>query len=109
MHPDRERLSQRAFAPGVNSLFERALEGFEGTEEALESDGREAIVTYKRVPSSNWIVAAVYPKDEAFLAIRELTWHFLQLLLLASCRGRAVDLDSDALPDAPAGGPDRLT
>jgi diguanylate cyclase (GGDEF)-like protein/PAS domain S-box-containing protein len=84
MHPDRNRLSQRAFAPGANPLFERALEGFEGTEEALESDGREAIVTYKRVPSSNWIVAAVYPKDEAFLAIRELTWHFLQVLLLAS-------------------------
>jgi diguanylate cyclase (GGDEF)-like protein/PAS domain S-box-containing protein len=84
MHPDRNRLSQRAFAPGANPLFERALEGFEGTEEALESDGREAIVTYKRVPSSNWIVAAVYPKEEAFQAIRELTWHFLQLLLLAS-------------------------
>ena len=84
MHPDRNRLSQRAFAPGANPLFERALEGFEGTEEAVESDGREAIVTYKRVPSSNWIVAAVYPKDEAFLAIRELTWHFLQVLLLAS-------------------------
>jgi diguanylate cyclase (GGDEF)-like protein/PAS domain S-box-containing protein len=83
MHPDRERLSRRAFPPGVNPLFERALEGFEGTEEAVESDGRAAIVTYKRVPSSNWIVAAVYPKDEAFLAIHELTWHFIELLLLA--------------------------
>jgi len=84
MHPDRDRLSQRAFAPGVNPLFERALEGFEGTDEALESNGREAMVTYKRVPSSNWIVAAVYPKEEAFVAINELTWHFVQLLLLAS-------------------------
>ena len=83
MHPDRDRLSQRAFPPRVNPLFERALEGFEGTGEALESNGREAIVTYKRVPLSNWIVAAVYPKNEAFRAIHELTWHFVELLLLA--------------------------
>ena len=26
----------------------------------------------------------MYPKEEAFLAIHELTWHFIQLLLLAS-------------------------
>jgi hypothetical protein len=25
------------------------------------------LVSYKRVPSSNWIVAAVYPKDEALM------------------------------------------
>jgi len=84
MHPDRERLSQRAFPPGVNPLFERALGGFEGTDEALESNGRVAIVTYKRVPLSNWIVAGVYPKDEALLAIHELTWRFMEMLLLAS-------------------------
>ncbi len=84
MHPDRERLSQRAFPPGANPLFERALKGFEGTGDALESDGREAIVTYRRVPSSNWIVAAVYPKDEALAAIHQLTLRFVQMLLLAS-------------------------
>jgi diguanylate cyclase (GGDEF)-like protein/PAS domain S-box-containing protein len=83
MHPDRDRLSQRAFAPGLNPLFERALEGFEGTGEAVESDGREAIVSYRRVPTSNWIVAAVYPKDEALAAVRDLTWRFVQMLLLA--------------------------
>ncbi len=83
MHPDRSRLSQRAFPPQDNALFERALEGFEGTGEGVDSEGRVAIVSYKRVPSSNWIVAAVYPKDEAFVPIQELTWHFVQLLLLA--------------------------
>ncbi|MGH8852632.1 MAG: cache domain-containing protein, partial [Casimicrobiaceae bacterium] len=82
MHPDRTRLSQRAFAPRANALFERALKGFEGTDETVDADGRAAIVTYRRVPTSNWIVAAVYPKDEAFLAIQDLTWRFLELLLL---------------------------
>src|SRR5262249_12519534 len=34
MHPDRARLSQLAFAPRANALFDRALDGFEGTDEA---------------------------------------------------------------------------
>jgi diguanylate cyclase (GGDEF)-like protein/PAS domain S-box-containing protein len=83
MHPDRTRLSQPAFAPSANPLFDRALKGFEGTEETLGSNGREALVSYKRVPSSNWIVAAVYPKDEAFIAVHDLVWRFVTLLLLA--------------------------
>ena len=83
MHPDRKRLSQLAFAPGTNPLFDRALNGFEGTGESIGADGREVFVTYKRVPSSNWIVAAVYPKDEAFAAINQLIWRLVAFLLVA--------------------------
>jgi diguanylate cyclase (GGDEF)-like protein/PAS domain S-box-containing protein len=83
MHPDRMRLSQVAFAPGANPLFDRALAGFEGTEETVDADGREAFVSFKRVRSSNWIVAAVYPKNEAFLAVNDLIVHFLEFLLVA--------------------------
>jgi diguanylate cyclase (GGDEF)-like protein/PAS domain S-box-containing protein len=83
MHPDRTRLSQLAFAPRTNPLFDRALSGFDGTEESVDSTGREAIVSYKRVPSSNWIVAAVYPKDEAFIAVHDLIRRFVTFLLLA--------------------------
>jgi diguanylate cyclase (GGDEF)-like protein/PAS domain S-box-containing protein len=83
MHPDRKRLSQVAFAPLANPLFDRALKGFEGTAEALDEDGREALVTYQRVPSSTWIVAAVFPKDEAFLAVNALILRFVEFLLVA--------------------------
>jgi len=83
MHPDRTRLSQKAFAPRANPLFDRALKGYEGTEMTVDSNGREALVSYRRVPSSNWIVAAVYPKDEAFIAVHDLIWRFVGLLLLA--------------------------
>jgi diguanylate cyclase (GGDEF)-like protein/PAS domain S-box-containing protein len=83
MHPERLRLSHVAFAPQTNALFDRALDGFEGTEETVDANGRAAWVSYKRVPSSNWIVAAVYPKDEAFFAINDLILHFLEFLLVA--------------------------
>ncbi|MDQ2961835.1 MAG: EAL domain-containing protein [Pseudomonadota bacterium] len=83
MHPDRERLSQVAFTPLANPLFDRALNGFEGTEETPDAKGRQALVSYKRVKASNWIVAAVYPKDEAFLAVHDLIWNFVEFLLVA--------------------------
>ncbi|HEX9278669.1 MAG TPA: EAL domain-containing protein [Casimicrobiaceae bacterium] len=83
MHPDRQRLSQVAFAPLANPLFDRALNGFEGTEETLDANDRRALVSYNRVKSSNWIVAAVYPKDEAFLAVHDLIWRFVEFLLVA--------------------------
>jgi diguanylate cyclase (GGDEF)-like protein/PAS domain S-box-containing protein len=83
MHPDRARLSERAFAPLANPLFDSALKGFEGTKESTDSSGREALVSFKRVPSSNWIVAAVYPKDEALVVVHDLIWRFVDFLLLA--------------------------
>ena len=83
MYPDRTRLSQTAFASGANPLFDRALKGFEGTKVTADSSGREALVSFKRVPSSNWIVAAVYPKDEAFVAVHDLIWRFVTFLSLA--------------------------
>ena len=83
MHPDRTRLSQIAFSPRANPLFDRALKGFEGTEQTVDSNGREAFVSYQLVPSSSWIVGGVYPKDEAFSAIDDLVWRFVGFLLLA--------------------------
>ena len=82
MHPQKERLSQRAFAPNANDSFERALKGYEATAETTEPNGRQALVTYERVASASWVVAAVYPKDEAFQAVEDLLQQFVPLLLL---------------------------
>jgi diguanylate cyclase (GGDEF)-like protein/PAS domain S-box-containing protein len=84
VHPDRTRLAKPAFPPRVNALFDRALRGFEGTEDNLEPNGEEALVSYKRVPSSQWVVAAVYPKAEAFVAVHDLVWGSVRLLLMGA-------------------------
>jgi diguanylate cyclase (GGDEF)-like protein/PAS domain S-box-containing protein len=83
MHPDRQRLSKPAFAPNTNQQFDRALDGIEGTQLTQEADGREALVSYRRVPASNWIVGAVYPTDEAFRPVDALVQRFIVFLLLA--------------------------
>ena len=83
LDPDPMRLSKPAFPPQANALFDRALAGFEGTDETVDTDERPAFVSYRRVPASNWIVGAVYPKDEALYAVNDLRTRFLEFLVLA--------------------------
>lgn len=83
MHPDRSRLLQRAYAPGSNPAFERALNGFEGTCKTLERDGRTAIGTFTRIPSTEWILATVYPEEEAFESFNRLLRNFILIFTVS--------------------------
>ncbi|WKB50729.1 ATP-binding protein [Eleftheria terrae] len=88
MHPDRSHLLERAYPLGGNPIFERALAGFEGTGTSIEHDGRSAICTFKRIPSTTWLLAAVYPEDEAFQSFNQLARNLgliLVMLTLAVC------------------------
>jgi signal transduction histidine kinase len=82
-HPDPARLSQRAFAPDTNPLFEKALGGFEGAGESQGPDGKKLLVSYRRIASTGWIVAAVYPEEEAFLAFNTLVGECATVLIAA--------------------------
>ena len=48
MHPDRSRLMKKDVPPGVNKMFDRAIEGFEGTGENVNSRGLRSISSFKR-------------------------------------------------------------
>jgi diguanylate cyclase (GGDEF)-like protein/PAS domain S-box-containing protein len=66
-HPNKARLLEHINArPGLNLGTQRALDGFEGWMEATNKDGVDGIYSYKRLNSTNWIVAARYPTAEAF-------------------------------------------
>ncbi|HVO86908.1 MAG TPA: EAL domain-containing protein [Casimicrobiaceae bacterium] len=83
IHPDAARLAKRAFEPGTNALFDRAIQGFEGTDQSVDGKSRPSLISYYHVPSSNWIVGAVYPTEEAFQPVRDLIQRFTLLLLFA--------------------------
>src|SRR5687768_16248163 len=83
MHPDRKRLSQPAFPPNTNAQFARVLDGVEGTELSQDGEGRQILASYRRVPTSNWIVGAAYPTDEAFRPVDAMVHRFVVFLLLA--------------------------
>ena len=77
LDPDPRRLSKALYAPGSNADFDRALKGEEGTVASVDENGRPAFVTYRRVKTAGWLLAAVYPKDEAYEYVSHLVRNFL--------------------------------
>ena len=68
MHPDKSRiLSERP--PGANPSTTRAIAGFEGTVEDTNSSGTHALFSYRRLATTDWLLASVLPVDEAFAPI----------------------------------------
>lgn len=68
-HPDKSRIMKRDVKPGVNSLFDRSLEGFEGSGETINSKGQSFLASFKHLQSTDWILAANYPVAEAYQPI----------------------------------------
>jgi len=83
VHPDTTRILRRDVPPGVNRLFDRAIEGFEGTGETVTSRGLHAVSSFKRLRSVNWILAANFPQEEVYAPIRTARLYLGAALLLA--------------------------
>jgi len=71
LHPQDERVLERDVPPGSNRLFDEALEGFEGIGETVNSRGVHMLASIKRIPGTQWIIAAQQPATEAFAPIKE--------------------------------------
>ncbi len=73
MHPDRSRILKPIPAPGMNPALDRALgENFEGTVEGVNSTGLQGLFSFKRLPYTGWVLAAVLPSAEALAAVDKL-------------------------------------
>jgi len=71
-HPVRDRMmSRQDQPPATQPGLSRALHGFEGWLHGRDSDGA-AIVTYKRLATTGWILGAHYPEAEAFAPIERV-------------------------------------
>jgi diguanylate cyclase (GGDEF)-like protein len=73
-HPDQRRLLRRVTeeAGGAVPSTLAALNGFEGWTRGLTKSKVEALITYKRLRTTSWIVGAVFPVDEALAALIEM-------------------------------------
>ncbi len=75
MHPDQSRLLQPVTHTGENPALDRALDaGFEGTLESTNSRGLQGLFSFRQLPHTGWVLAAVLPSDEAFVAVNALRW-----------------------------------
>jgi PAS domain S-box-containing protein len=83
MHPDTSRIMKKDVKPGVNILFDKALEGFEGSGETINSKGQRFLASFKHLQSTDWILASNYPVEEAYRSITNFRNYFLMSMLAA--------------------------
>ncbi|CAN7683105.1 diguanylate cyclase domain-containing protein [Acidovorax sp. LjRoot117] len=68
---------------GSNPVTARSLAGFEGTAEGVNRVGVHGLYAFKQLSQTNWIMGAIYPRDEAFAqieTIEQIVWVGLALL-----------------------------
>ncbi|HPP05832.1 MAG TPA: response regulator [Syntrophorhabdaceae bacterium] len=71
IHPDKTRIMKQDIPVGANRLFDRAIAGFEGTDETITSRGLHAITSFKRLKNKDWILGANFPIQEAHYPIKK--------------------------------------
>ncbi|BCR04418.1 hypothetical protein DESUT3_14870 [Desulfuromonas versatilis] len=70
MHKDASRILKADVSEGANLAFDRALQGFQGTTETINSRNQPMLVSFKRLKSKDWILASNYPLTEAYLPVQ---------------------------------------
>ncbi|CAK0761850.1 two-component system, sensor histidine kinase and response regulator [Gammaproteobacteria bacterium] len=84
---DKSRIMQPLFAPGLNDMHDRYMQGYEGFGLAVSSRGVLELSAAKGIPAAGWFVVAVLPAQEAFSPIRDMQqrmlWATILLTLLA--------------------------
>lgn len=83
MHPDKNRILKEPANSGVGKVLVKALTGFEGTEETVNSTGRNMLTSFKCLAATDWIIGINYPADDAYAAI----WKIRKYMLLISVFG----------------------
>lgn len=73
---DKSRLLKNGPPPGVNAVYDRYLDGYEGSGLARSSRGVLELSSNKKIPATGWLMQSVLPADEAFAPINTIEQHF---------------------------------
>lgn len=71
-------------APGVNAVYDRFKQGYEGSGLAIDAQGVEVLNSAKRVNSTGWLVFATLPTSTAFKPLDALQREIYKNAALAS-------------------------
>ena len=74
MHPDTKRVLE-LIPEGKNPGIDKALLGFEGSLENINSKGQHMLSSFKNVGETGWILGANIPYDEAFKPLKKLAFN----------------------------------
>jgi len=78
------RVLERLPPPGARPMIDAFLAGQEGSQIHHNVQGVEVLSSVKRIASSDWLVVADLPTDEAFEPIRDMQWRVWIVSLLLS-------------------------
>lgn len=81
-HPDPSLVLKTVPPNSTNLPFEAAMKGFEGTQEGYTTRGLKGLFTFKKLKTTDWVVASVIPAEEAFAPIAGLYNRMLLVTLL---------------------------
>jgi diguanylate cyclase (GGDEF)-like protein/PAS domain S-box-containing protein len=79
-HPDKSRIMKQSMIQGQNALFDRAIDGFEGSGETVTLYGVPMLTSIKRIPSTGWILGGNYPTEEAYAPINQAKRYFVLVI-----------------------------
>ena len=79
---DKSRIMKPTPALGINPLFDRCMQGFEGYDVSVSSRGVEELVAVKGIPAAGWFLAIVLPTSEAFAPVHTQQQRMLLAALL---------------------------
>jgi diguanylate cyclase (GGDEF)-like protein/PAS domain S-box-containing protein len=82
MHPDHARIMQPR-PDDAHGAAEKALDGFEGTIDTVNSSGLHGLFSFKSLKATNWILGAALPADEAFAPLKLLEQRTYLISILA--------------------------
>jgi PAS domain S-box-containing protein len=84
LHPDKNRIMKEDIPAGANRLLDRAIEGYDGSGETVNSRGLRALSSFKHLKTNNWIIGANYPLEEAYAPANSIRNVFLTVLPIFS-------------------------
>ena len=79
---DKSRIMQPLPAPGMNTMHDRYMKGYEGFGVAVSSRGVEELSAAKGIPVAGWFIGAVVPTAEAFALVNTMQQRMLLATLL---------------------------
>ena len=81
VHKDQERIFKQDVPPGANLMYDKAIAGFEGTGETVNSRHLRLISSFKRLKSTGWILASNFLQSEAYAPVYRAQRYLLMALL----------------------------
>ncbi len=83
VHRDNTRMMQKDVPLGANRLFDRALQGFDGSGETVNSRGLYSMSSFQHLKAATWILAANLPMKEVLAPF--YTTQRLIILIITIC------------------------